>query len=189
MSNASGYKRFYKLYKSASELDVVTMHQLNARKLLLLSIVNTGVAIQYYKGIPKINSRFRKTIFWGLYYFTNTFKSAEKREIAAIKKKSPLHRITTSMRTRLSSYCRKIQIDKNFKTMDALGCTSSELKHHLQSKFTEGMNWDNYGKWHVDHIKPISFAKTEQEAIQLSHYTNLQPLWAADNLKKSNKYE
>lgn len=189
MSNTSGYKRFYKLYKSASGLDVVNMHQLNAHKLWLLSIVERDVAIQYYKGIPKIDSNIRKNIFWGLHYFTNTFKSAEKREIAAIKKKSSLHRITMSMRTRLSSYCRKIQVDKNFKTMDALGCTSLELKHHLESRFTEGMNWDNYGKWHVDHIKPISLAKTEQEAIQLSHYTNLQPLWAADNLKKSNKYE
>ena len=73
--------------------------------------------------------------------------------------------------------------------MDALGCTSLELKQHLELKFTEGMNWDNYGRWHVDHIKPISLATTEQEAIQLSHYTNLQPLWAEDNLKKSNKYE
>jgi hypothetical protein len=49
------------------------------------------------------------------------------------------------------------------------------------------MSWDNYGQWHIDHIRPISSFKQE-EWEQINHYTNLQPLWAEDNLKKSNKY-
>lgn len=51
------------------------------------------------------------------------------------------------------------------------------------------MSWDNYGRWHLDHIKPISLAKDEDEVYNLNHYTNFQPLWMLDNLKKSNKYE
>jgi hypothetical protein len=50
------------------------------------------------------------------------------------------------------------------------------------------MNWDTYGKWHLDHIIPLYEAKTEEEILKLNHYTNLQPLWAEDNLKKNRKY-
>jgi hypothetical protein len=50
------------------------------------------------------------------------------------------------------------------------------------------MSWDNKHLWHIDHIIPLSSAKTEDELKQLCHYTNLQPLWAADNIKKSNKH-
>jgi hypothetical protein len=49
------------------------------------------------------------------------------------------------------------------------------------------MSWDNMGKWHIDHIIPISSACGEVDLIKLNHYTNLQPLWEVDNLKKSNK--
>lgn len=187
MNNYAGYKRFYKLYKSAEQIDIIKKHRYNAFKLWVLSIVDISIAKQYYKAQQVVTEH--RMSFGFVYTFDSRFKSAVRRELSVLRKKSPLHRIKMSMRTRLSSYCRKIQVDKNFKTMDALGCTSLELKQHLELKFTEGMNWDSYGKWHVDHIKPISLATTEQEAIQLSHYTNLQPLWAEDNLKKSNKYE
>jgi hypothetical protein len=49
------------------------------------------------------------------------------------------------------------------------------------------MNWNNHGKWHIDHMIPISSAKNEEEVLKLNHYTNLQPLWAKENLIKYNK--
>jgi len=78
------------------------------------------------------------------------------------------------------------------KTIDMLGCSVLELKEHLQSLFLEGMTWDNhtYDGWHIDHIKPCSsFDLTDiEQQKECFHYTNLQPLWAEDNLTKGSKY-
>jgi hypothetical protein len=72
-----------------------------------------------------------------------------------------------------------------------LGCTIDEFKAYLESKFQTGMTWDNHGihGWHIDHIKPLaSFDLTDKKQLLIvCHYTNLQPLWATDNLTKGNK--
>jgi len=71
-----------------------------------------------------------------------------------------------------------------------LGCTIDELKIYLESKFQSGMNWDNYGLygWHIDHIKPLSSfdLSDRKQFLEACHYTNLQPLWAKDNLAKGS---
>lgn len=72
-------------------------------------------------------------------------------------------------------------------TYHLIGCSWTSLKMHLENKFKDGMSWGNMGKWHIDHIIPLSIAKTEEDVYKLCHYTNLQPLWAKDNLIK-NKY-
>ena len=82
----------------------------------------------------------------------------------------------------------------NFKTdttKKLLSCTLEEFKIHLESKFKEGMTWDNYGLWHIDHIKPCASFDLICPVQQLAcfHYKNLQPLWALENLQKSAKYE
>jgi hypothetical protein len=68
-----------------------------------------------------------------------------------------------------------------------LGDEWEVVYEYFSNLFLEGMSWENHGEWHIDHIIPISTAKSEEEIIRLSHYTNLQPLWAEDNLLKSNK--
>ena len=76
-------------------------------------------------------------------------------------------------------------------TEELLGCTYAEGRRHLEKQFSEGMTWDSYGLhgWHVDHIIPCaSFDLSDPEQQkECFHYTNLQPLWAEDNLKKSDK--
>jgi hypothetical protein len=98
-----------------------------------------------------------------------------------------LFKITSSIRTLISMSIRNKGYTKKSKTYEILGCTFEEFKLHIESQFTEGMSWDNRNKWHLDHIIPISSAKTEEEVIKLNHYTNFQPLWAIDNLRKGNK--
>jgi hypothetical protein len=102
---------------------------------------------------------------------------------------NPIFSISCSLRKRMSEYLRKNNILKKNKTFEIVGLNPIELSHYLESKFTEGMSWDNYGKygWHIDHIIPLSSAKTEKELYKFCHYTNLQPLWAFDNLSKGSK--
>lgn len=76
---------------------------------------------------------------------------------------------------------------KPTKTEIMIGCTYDELRRHLESMFRDGMSWENKGKWHIDHIIPLSSAKTQEDVIKLCHYSNLQPLWEQENKKKGNK--
>lgn len=95
------------------------------------------------------------------------------------------YKLAMSLRNRM-----RIAIKGNQKVGSAvkdLGCSVNELKKYLESKFTDGMTWDNWGEWHIDHIKPLSsFDLSEKyQYLQATHYTNLQPLWAKDNLVKN----
>ena len=80
---------------------------------------------------------------------------------------------------------------KNSSTLRLLGCTVPELRAHLEKQFRPGMSWLNYGEWHVDHIRPCaSFDFSEPTSLsQCFHYTNLQPMWGADNAKKNSRWE
>jgi hypothetical protein len=100
----------------------------------------------------------------------------------------PSYKLITNQRTRITGILKKHKTDK---TLNLLGCSAQFLRTYIENKFLEGMTWDNYGKhgWHIDHIIPCSsFNLTDSTQQQICfHYTNLQPLWAIDNLKKSNK--
>jgi hypothetical protein len=99
------------------------------------------------------------------------------------KKEDILFRLKTNIRTSVNRYLKY----RSKHTFDIVGCTPQFLKEHLESQFIDGMTWENRSEWHIDHIIPLSSAKTEDELYMLCHYKNLQPLWAEDNLKKSNK--
>ena len=104
-----------------------------------------------------------------------------------------LYRLTSNIRSLIKgSIKRKGKFSKKgTKTREILGCSFEQFKEHLESKFQEGMTWDNHGinGWHIDHIYPVSKARDENHLIELNHYTNLQPLWAKDNLSKGNSID
>ncbi len=100
-----------------------------------------------------------------------------------------IYKLKEIVRARLRVYFNCKNIRKKSKSFDIVGCTPEFLKEYLEKQFTDGMTWENHSLngWHIDHIIPLSSAKTEEEIYKLCHYTNLQPLWAEDNLRKSNK--
>ena len=99
------------------------------------------------------------------------------------------YRLRMLLRGRIRSVMRTQRAKKNSQVYSLIGCSLEYLKQHLENQFTEGMNWSNIGKWHIDHIYPLSkfdLTKLDQQKLAF-HYSNLQPLWAEENLKKSSK--
>jgi hypothetical protein len=101
------------------------------------------------------------------------------------KKNEPILKLKMLYRSKIN----KILGSKREKTFDLIGCSPIKLKQHLEEQFKEGMCWENHGLfgWHIDHIIPLSSAKNDDELKKLCHYTNLQPLWALDNILKRDK--
>jgi hypothetical protein len=101
------------------------------------------------------------------------------------RKNDGFYRMKINLRHRLRDYL--FGESKSKRTKDIVGLDKIEFKSYIENKFLNGMTWDNYGKWHLDHIKPLCQAKDNDEALLLNHYTNLQPLWSEDNLRKNRK--
>ena len=106
-----------------------------------------------------------------------------------VRRNDPMVRLKNNLRSRTIQFFKSNDVQKNNKTFDIVGCSPQSLREHLGSQFVEGMTWDNYGKggWHIDHIIPLSSADDEERIYELCHYSNLQPLWEEDNLKKGSK--
>lgn len=97
------------------------------------------------------------------------------------------YKIAKNLRTRMYIAVRDDQ--KSGSAVKDLGCTIEEFKLHIQIQWTEDMTWDNYGEWHLDHIKPlVSFnLSNRDEFLIAANFLNYQPLWAKDNLSKGSK--
>jgi hypothetical protein len=90
-------------------------------------------------------------------------------------------------RSVLRNTLKRVGTKKENTTNELLGYSAIQLKEHIEKQFVDNMCWENWGEWHIDHIKPVSsFDKSEKMSI-INSLDNLQPLWAVDNLKKSNK--
>lgn len=118
-------------------------------------------------------------------------RSRESKRINQQKrlKEDKIYKFNCTIRSLISYSFRKVNLSKNKKSEEILGCTLNEFRSYILSlcpKNVELKDFHRYG-YHIDHKIPISLAKTEEEVIKLCHYINLQPLWCTDNIKKSNK--
>ena len=124
------------------------------------------------------------------YEGVKAWKKANRDKVRKYKK-TPQSKAYSNTRRRLSTF---LKTAKDHHFSQGVGCTRKELVKHLESQFTEGMSWETYGSgengdhigsWHVDHIIPIS----KFQGKHPNHYTNLQPMWGIENIKKSNKIQ
>ena len=125
-------------------------------------------------------------------------KNKEKRNkyLYERRQNDEIFRLITNIRNLILNSFYELGFSKNSKTNEILGCDFEQLKNHLESKFEGWMNWENRGLyngglnygWDIDHIEPISNAKTIEDLYRLNHYTNLQPLCSKINRDiKKNK--
>lgn len=152
----------------------------------------------YIKNIDKIKLRkknYNKAHRKEINTYTREYNKKHRKEInGRITKKIATNinfKLAKDLRSRL-----RMAIKNNQKIGSAvkdLGCSIPELKLHLEVKFQPGMSWNNWNKtgWHIDHIIPVSSfnLQNREEFLKACHYTNLQPMWAEENLKKGDKCE
>ena len=120
-----------------------------------------------------------------LYKLNNREKVLQdKREYYQRKKNDPIFALTKRLRQGIYRSIRGVKLRSS---LDILGCTEEKFKIHIENQFTDDMSWDRLNEIHIDHIIPISSAETLEDVYRLNHYTNLQPLWARDNIQKYNK--
>jgi hypothetical protein len=107
------------------------------------------------------------------------------------KANDPLYKLIANFRTAIYTVLKENNMNKYGHYFEILKYSPDELSNHLETKFTDGMTWENYGEWHVDHIKPISsfnFNEVgDEEFLKCWSLDNLQPMWGEENIRKSNK--
>ena len=127
----------------------------------------------------KMRGRYERT--------KDTINKTRRLNLQKRRDEEPHYRLMMALHCRLYMAVK----EKTGKTMELTGCSKNDLLKHLESKFTEGMTFENYGEWHIDHIRPCASFNLEdpEEQKKCFHWTNLQPLWALDNIRKGDKWD
>lgn len=158
----------------------------------------------YKKNLDEIRARHKRN--YAIYYPKNRDRIAKRKKIfnskPSNKKKrnkrkreryasDMLFRLSVNLRRSLSQTMSRASASKNAHTIEYSCCSVAFLYAHLEKQFTDGMTWENYGEWHIDHRRPsASFnLNNEDEIYMCQHYTNFQPMWARENIVKGNYYD
>jgi hypothetical protein len=179
-------KQNNKLFYSKNKFYYTLRYKENKLKILnhnkLWNKNNKESTIAHKKKFNKNHPEYYKE-----YRTKNKNKLNEKLRTRAKQRRKcdPIFKIKTNYRNRLYDYYKGTNRSK--KSKEIIGLEWHEFKSYIESKFEKNMSWENYGEWHIDHIIPLSSARSELELEKLFHYTNCQPLWASDNLRKSAK--
>jgi hypothetical protein len=154
---------------------------------------NRQKRLDYFSEWQK-NNRNKLNIYHKEWREKNIDKHRERKRVYQKHKRhtDPLYKLISNFRSAIYIVLKENNLQKYGHYFDILGYTPEQLIVHLEKQFNDGMNWDNYGEWHIDHIKPISsfiFEGSEDEEFKKCwSLDNLQPMWGLENIKKGNKY-
>jgi hypothetical protein len=153
---------------------------------------NKDYMVEKYKNWFEQNKDHRKK-------YMDEYREKNKDKIREIKRNyektrkanDPLYKLVANFRTAIWTVLKENNMDKYGHYFEILQYSPDELATHLENQFSEGMTWENYGEWHVDHRTPISSFNFQEigdnEFIRCWSLENLQPMWAEENIRKSNK--
>jgi hypothetical protein len=147
---------------------------------------------EYYKEWSKNKKEYRKE-YLKQYREKNIDKIREtKRNYQKHKRHTdPIYKLISNFRTAIYIVLKENKLDKYSNYFNMVGYSALDLKEHLEKRFKNDMSWENYGEWHIDHIKPISLfifeSVDDKEFKECWSLDNLQPMWGVENIKKSNK--
>jgi hypothetical protein len=117
--------------------------------------------------------------------------SARRKNLQKRRDEDSQYRMKMALHVRLYDAVKRQKGVKSSKTLELLGCTVDQLQTFIGAEFEEGMTWENHGEWHIDHIRPCASFNLEdpEEQKKCFHWTNLQPLWAKDNMSKGDRLD
>jgi len=187
-------------------LRILKENNVEMRKSGRIFIGGRQVAMEKYESKPETKERKRKNYdkwysenkeyrkeYFKKWRTDNVDKWREcKRNYEKNRKATdPIYKLINNFRTAIYQVLKENNVQKNGHYFEVLQYTPDELISHLENQFKDGMTWDNYGNWHVDHILPISIHNIQEigddEFMKCWSLGNLQPMWGEDNIKKSNK--
>jgi hypothetical protein len=143
------------------------------------------VTPERYKSLRDDLDATRKRLRSNPEYLAREYRGARRRKVQLLK--DPFYRFQHNIGTLIRKTIRDGGYSKESRSCEILGCSFEFFKAYIEQRFLPGMGWHNRSEWHLDHIIPVSSAKTERELLKLNRYTNFRPLWAKDNLSKKNK--
>ena len=137
--------------------------------------------------VNEYNRKYRKN--------NSSFRAAANLRHGERYKNEPLYRLERILRARFTKFLKQNNCRKGGRSFEIFGATPQQIKSHIESQFKDDMTWENQGEWHIDHIIPLDYYFKNFDLNDLEvqkkafNYKNLQPLWAFENLSKSNKFE
>jgi len=119
--------------------------------------------------------------------YRTIYNDSKKKSEKERRDTDPIFAMKKRVSCRIRNYMSREGYEKKLRTHEILGIDWPGFKEHIERQFVNGMSWGNRDRWHIDHIIPLDSAICEDDVIRLNHYTNLQPLWVEDNLRKGSK--
>ena len=179
-ANKEKIKEKDKQYREANKENYKKYYEANKEKLKQYREANKENAKQYREANKEKAKQYREANKEKLNKWNNQY--CEARRLV-----DPLFKMRGNLSSRTYKAFKYKGYKKTSQTQEMLGVDWEVCKAHIERQFKKGMKWRNQGEWHIDHIIPLASAKNEKELRKLCHYRNLQPLWAVDNLNKSDK--